>query len=115
MIETSTHKHVEISLTSEIPKYALPKYRRLGKLAKALRDHDKRWKTKVSIPRGKLQPVLQLKKRGTGDKYKAASDDQLKLATELWEKAKKDRDDDLLRPSEDEDEDMETESTARGN
>ena len=94
MIKASAHKHVEFSLTSEIPKYQLPKYRRLGKLAKALRDH-KRWKNKVSIPRGKLQPVLQLKKRGTGDKYKAASDDQLKLATELWEKARKDRDDDL--------------------
>jgi hypothetical protein len=114
MIESLTHKHVEFSLTSEIPKYALPKYRRLGKLAKALRDNDRRMKTKVTIPRGKLQPVLQVKKRGTGEKYKAASEDQLKLATELWEKARKDKDDELLRASEDEDEDMETDSGARG-
>ena len=112
MIEASSARRVEFSLTSEIPQYALAKYRRLSKLAKALRDSDKKWKTKVSIPRGKLQPVLQLKRRGSGEKYKPATEAQIKQATELWEKEKKSRDDALLGTD---DEEMDTEPTAGGN
>jgi hypothetical protein len=115
MIETSSSKRVDFSLTSEIPKYALPKYRKLGKMAKALRDNDGRWKTKVSIPRGKLQPVLQLKKRGSGDKYKPATEAQLKQATDLWEKERKSREDGRLLEASDGDEEMDTDSTQRGN
>lgn len=106
VIETSKTKAVDFNLSSEIPRYALPKYKRLGKLARALRDDDNRLKTKVTIPRGKLMPVLQLKLKGSGESYKAATEEQLKAAAELWNKSQTDKDAKLLES----DDDMDTDS-----
>ena len=62
-----------------------------------------------------MQPVLQLKKRGSGEKYKPATEAQLKQANDLWEKERKSKEDVRLLEASDDDEEMDTDSTQRGN
>jgi hypothetical protein len=75
--KTGKKSRIDFSVSTEIPQYALSSYKFLGRLSKVWRDNDKGIKTKVSIPRGKLQPALYVRKRGQND-YRLATEEELK-------------------------------------
>lgn len=74
-------KKFDFSVSTEIPKYALQRHKRMGRLAKILRDHEPELKTKVVIPRGKLLPVIQFKSRGSNEPYLPATSLMMERAT----------------------------------
>ena len=74
------NKMVDFSFSTEVPRYALPRFKKLGRAAKALRQIEVGIKTRVVIPKGKINPVLQIKSKGTTEDYVDASEEMLARA-----------------------------------
>ena len=72
-----------MSFATEIPKYALAKFRKYGRLAKAIRQFEENAKTRVIIPRGKLLPEIQIKTKGSTEPYTPASEPLIDKARKM--------------------------------
>ena len=58
---TRAGKQLGFSVTSEIPKYAIPTYKYMGRLATIIRAQFPELRTRVNIPRGEIWPTVSVK------------------------------------------------------
>ena len=78
----------EPSFTNEIPAYALNAHKHLSRIAAHMRRENRQLKTRVSILKGDIWPVISIKVRGQPT-YVKIKDDDMQAAREAYLKAAK--------------------------
>ena len=87
---TKAGKQLGFSVTSEIPKYAIPTYKYMGRLATIIRAQFPELKTRVNIPRGDVWPTV-LVKHNDDTKFIKADTNMLEHAKSEYVRANKER------------------------
>ena len=78
----------EPSFTNEIPAYALNAHKHLSRIAAHMRRENRQLKTRVSILKGDIWPVISIKVRGQPT-YVKIKDEEMQSAREAYLKAAK--------------------------
>ena len=78
-VTASGNHQVPYDFQNEVPKYALSTHKQLHKLSVEIRKIDKDIKTRVTMMKGELWPIITMKRKGESH-YKAAPKELIDLA-----------------------------------